>query len=253
MYKKKILLSTLSLPFAYYSFNSMDYHKVRAKEKAYEVRKRETNLKQNPVNLNTILNQVSKVNSIKEFNRDWGFKPVEIVGRYDDANTIKVLSNKGGVSGFEIVTPFEFFTGENSTDTATVFIHRGFVDEVKGKNKPLLVNHNSNGYTSVKGVLTMPHRNKEDKENDYLGNKVRSIDLEEFAKLGGTKNLCSNKFMLKVVDLENDNSTAYPLTDNTYSLTNFNVTDVQHSLYKKVYSGLSYLVVLSNMYFWVCL
>ena len=74
-----------------------------------------------------------------------------------------------------------FFEDGDLEKPKVIFVDRGFVSEDLQLKFKDLANHNSSGYTTVKGVLTMPHRNKYDKDNDYIGNNIFEINLKDFS------------------------------------------------------------------------
>lgn len=253
MYRKKLLLSTLSLPFAYYCFNGIDYHRSRRFEKLIEIRKRRQNFSENPLKLSDHLNNLNKESNVRNFNENWAYKPFEITGKFDYSNQINVDVNKNGVIGYDIIAPFNFYNPETK-DFSTIYVNRGWIDHTLRERFGELQAHNAPGYTTIKGVVSFVHRNKEDKEhNDYKGQNIHNLNLEEFSRLHGLKNLVSTNYFLKEINFDSTNSNAFPLTEDLNSLNNFSVTPENHIIVKRLYTGLSFGLVFSNMYFWVCL
>jgi cytochrome oxidase assembly protein ShyY1 len=253
MYRKKLLLSTLSLPLAYVFFSGMDYHRSRGLEKSFEIAKRTKNLAEHPIKLTENLNNLNKELNVRNFNENWAYKPFEITGKFDYSNQAHVNVTKNGVIGYDIIAPFTFYNPEIK-DFSTIYVNRGWVDQTFRERFGELQAHNAPGYTTLKGVVSMVHRNKDDKShNDYNGNNITHIDLDEFSRLHGLKNLVSTNYFLKEINFDSTNSNAFPLTEDLNSLNNFSVTTEAHTLVKRVYTGLSFGLVYANMFFWVCL
>lgn len=253
MYKKKLLISFTSLPFAYYCFTSLEFHRMRAKEKRTELAKREVNLQKAPLDLgrNNLLNEVTSDLNIKNFNNKWAYIPFQLTGKFDFSKELKISSNKNGMKGYEIICPFEYFK-DNLNEKGTIYVSRGFVDDNFSQKFNRLSAHNSNGYTTIQGVVTQVHRNKNDDTNDYVANELHEIQLQDFAKIHGIKN-ATTKIIFKEINFSNTNSNTFPLTDSVQSLSKFNVSESAHLCWKNAYLGSAFLVIFSNMYFWVCL
>lgn len=210
-------------------------------------------MSQNPVNLSfgTTIQTILSEKNIKNFNSNWSFKPVELVGKFDYSKEVFVKTYKNGIKGYEIITPFYFYNENNSNEFATIYVDRGFIEKKGELNH--LHHHNHPGFTAIKGVLTMVHKNKVDKENDYIGKKLYTVNLEEFALFKDVKNLCSKEVLLKEVDFDSSNANVFPTTDNPDSLMKFSISDEKHTNIKRLYTALSFSLVFYNMYFWVCL
>lgn len=271
MYKKKLFLSLMSMPLSFYMFNSMDYHKSRASEKRNEIAKRQNMLNEKVLSFTSqeVLNQLSQNTNIYEFNKKWGYRPVELSGQFDFSKAVYVKAVKSGNFGYEVLVPFNFYTENQEGEGSWLWVSRGFIDE-KSYGQENLYHHTGNGFSTVKGVLTMPHLNQSDVTNDYVNvssmvqSDIDHIDLHEFSVLKGlkpnsdlntsssNKKLFSDRFYLKEVSFDNNNSTTFPLVESVSNLSNFRLSPQNHEYVNKVYSGAAFMIIFGNMWFWVC-
>ena len=187
----------------------------------------------------------SATNNVRDFNKQWSFKVFELVGKFDYSKTVKLNSSRDGVNGFELFTAFVFL--DENLSQKSIFVNRGFVQESEvGLSETL------DGYVSIKGVLTTPHKNKHDQPNHPLDNKITVVDLQQFSDLVLVENLVSNGFYFHQIT-GGDETSVFPSTDTLYSLTNFKTPFEDNVSVRNQYLLAGFSMVFFNMYYWVCL
>jgi len=228
---------------------------MRAKEKRNELYKRNINLTQAPLNLGsqTIMSDVNSDLNIKRFNKRWAYIPFELTGKFDFSKQLRVKTVKNGQHGYELICPFEYFKDENPNEKGIIYVSRGFVEQTFIERFGDLSTHNANGYTTIRGVVTQVHRNKDDENNDYFDNGLNQVNLQEFSKLHGVSSNANTNLLFREVNFDNSNSNVFPLTDSIDSLLKFTISDSTHTTWKNLYAGVGFFTVFSNMFFWVCL
>lgn len=234
----------------------MNFHQYRASEKSTELSKRQKYLLGSTIDLSTSLNlsDIKKEVNLKDFNTKWAYKPVELTGKFDYGKEIPVKVYKNGVVGYDLICPFLFVSSDNQTEFNTIFVNRGFVDDSTYLKHKGIWKHDAPGYTTIRGVVAKVHQTKHDLENDYhRETRINSINLAEFAKYRLVKNLVSTDVLLHEVNFDSTSFNVFPNSIDINALTTFKVSDDCHSWLKKFYSLLSFGVVFSNMYLWVCL
>src|SRR4051794_14532047 len=98
-FRKKIFYSVFTTPFAILTFNAYNWQTRRKSEKIQEMTDRENSLAHDPILMNEDF--LSKFVMKKE----WEFKPVELIGFFDDKKLL-INKTKDGETGFHIVSPF---------------------------------------------------------------------------------------------------------------------------------------------------
>lgn len=249
-------MSYFNITFKDFGFQALNFQDFKAKEKNSELSKRQKLLGSSPIDISTsfYLNDLKKDVNLRDFNNKWAYRPVELTGKFDYSKELAVKTHKNGVIGYTLICPFQFVSTENPTEFNTIFVNRGFVDSVIYDRHKGIWKHNSPGYTTIRGVVSKVHHTKHDKDNDYhdIGT-INTINLDEFAKFNFVKNLVSKDVLLNEVNFDSTNFNIFPSSLDISSLTSFKVSDECHTSLKRFYSLLSFGVVFSNMYLWVCL
>lgn len=106
---------------------------------------------------------------------------------------------------------------------------------------------------AIRGVLSIVHQNKHDEPNLLYDKIYNTINLDEFSKVLNVKNVVSKNVIFNLVDFDKENSTVFPLVPNVDSLTDFNICPEKQIMFKRIYTGLGFGIVFSNVFFWTCL
>ena len=250
MYKNKLLFTMTTIPICLFTLSTMEYHKRRYNEKTNEIALRRKRLSETPVKLldlvNTTINS-STLNS-RQFNENYAYKMIEIIGKFNYDQEIQVDSYKHGEKGYQLYTPLYYENQDNKLEA--VFVDRGWVDEKQAKNPK---NNNQVGYIAVRGCLTQGTPNtKYSKTNDLAGNNWHNVNLEEMTFYRGLPGPYSTRFVIKQVWPEKSPS-VFPMSDTVSTLTEFNVSPESHNNWRKMYTIMSFAGVFGNMFYWVCL
>lgn len=192
---------------------------------------------------------LSKPKNTREINEKWGYKPVEVTGKFDFGHEFKVKTTKDGVIGYNLIAPFHFVDNETGVQHS-IFVNRGFVEE---DTDNFLSVHNEDGYLTIRGFITVPHVTKDAKENHLHNFVANHIDLVDFSKVSGINSELSKNVLLHSVNFNQDNESIYPLKDNLSSLNRFNASPQDHNRLSRLFSGITFLTLFSNVYLWVCL
>lgn len=229
----------------------MDFHKKQKQAKLNEINRRTLGFNSPSINLGStsVIAELSKPINIKDLNNNWGYKPIEVNGKFDHGKTVLIETTKEGIIGKNVVTPF-YFSDELTGLSHAILVNRGFIEDQVGLD---LITHNQNGYINLKGVLTKPHVTRYRKENDLNNILLNHIDLEELSKLSGIHSPLSTNVMIQAIDFNSDNESIYPLKETITSLNRFNASPETHSHLAKIFGGLGFLTLFGNMYFWVSL
>ena len=232
----------------------MEFHRHKKSEKNYEINKRIKMLSEQPINIANggYLNQFNQDIDVRDFNNKWAFKPIELYGRFDHGNELKVKTVKNGFIGFNLVTPFHFLN-EDTNQKEAILVDRGFIGNETSIDNYDVASHNHSGYVALKGVLTKPHNTKYSKEIEFTEKICDHIDLKEMTKFTGIESTFAKNILIKSIDLNPENASVYPVTENAKSLTTFNVSPETHSTMSRLFGGVAFLSIFSNMFFWVCL
>lgn len=229
----------------------MQFHKNQYAEKINEINRRTKGFQSGFSNLanKEIIADLSKQTNVRHINEKWGYKPIEVTGKFDFGYQFKVQTTKDGVIGYNLVAPFHFVDNDTGINHS-IFVNRGFIEE---DTNDFLGAHNEDGYLTIRGFLTVPHVTKDAKENHLHSLIADHIDLVDFSKISGINSDLSKNVLLHAINFSTDNESIYPLRDNLSSLNKFNTTPESHGRLSRLFNGITFLTLFSNLYLWVCL
>jgi cytochrome oxidase assembly protein ShyY1 len=255
MYRKKLTYSFFTVPLACVAYNIHQYQKNNFWEKMQQVKLRGERIQEKPKDLASSF-QNNKfpwldLNS-KEFDQTYSYVPYEITGFFDHAKEIHVKKNKNGEEGFEIITPFYCYN-DSTGQPQPIFVDRGWVDYDSIELKKHLIG--SHGIQKITGFLAKGnYQNKYSTHNDLKNNNWDHINLEEMAAYRSLSNKeVSSKFLIRAVQLNDGESSGFPRILAKNDLFNFPISAETNLKYAKIWQGVAFLAIFSNVYLWVAL
>lgn len=181
--------------------------------------------------------------NVQEINSKWGYKPIEVTGKFDFGFQFKVQTTRMAL--LDIIWSLHFLFVDNDTGIQnTIFVNSGFVEE---DTDIFLGAHNED--LTIRGFLTIPLITKDAKENNLHNFIADHIYLNDFCKISGIETELSRNIVLHAVNFGSENELIYPLKDNLSSLNKFNVSPEVNSRISKLFSGLTFLTLFSNVYY----
>lgn len=187
----------------------------------------------------------------REFNEQWAYRPFLISGRFDHDKEVLVERNKDGESGYQVVTPFYCYTGNNGEEQA-LLVDRGWVpydwsDTAKHRT-PV-------GNTVITGVLYRgDSSNKYSKENAPRYEKWRTINPEEISIYVGLNNKeVAKQAIVKQIDFDSVNKTMFPKVMSKDDLFRWTISPEDHKKYSKFWMAATFVNIFSNLYVWLYL
>lgn len=240
----------------------MSYNNKQKNDKLAEINLRKERLNYKPICLNENKNDqdlskfLDNSSSLKLFNSEYAYKPVELVGKFDHSNTFKLKSLENGTYGYKILTPF-YYNLENEENKKVIIVDRGFAEERQEENL-----FDSRGYVKLTGLLKYPQNTFYSKENDLsdVNPKLNSLNLNDindliFDEVNSKKiseDSISRKILIEQYD-PNNNSIFPRQIKKDDLLTKFNATPEAHSFYSKVFGLVTFSVIYGNVFFWISL
>lgn len=256
MYKKKITYSLFTIPIAVTSFGVYEWQKRRYLEKNAETDLRKTRINAQPEDISKYYNQQSfpwlDLN-LREFNKEYAYKPFELIGVFDHSREIRVNKLKDGDEGYQIITPFYCYTDESGEPQA-LLVDRGWVP--KDFLETFRHRSGAQGSLTIRGLIykTEGVNKYTEKENQINLEKFYTINPVEISTflLLPNKNITS-KFLVKQIELNPNVKTSFPKILNIEDLTNFKISKETNRSYLNLWVGLTFVNIFSNMFVWLYL
>jgi cytochrome oxidase assembly protein ShyY1 len=258
-FKRKIIYTLFSSPFAFLTFKAFQWQTRRKAEKIEEIEHRIKQLNNPPIKLTDEL--IKEIESNDNNKSLWEFKPLELNGSFiktnNNAKIIKISKTKEAEPGYQILKPFCYDKIKLSKNDIykykCIIVDRGWVpldfkiddDEYDTRN-----------YKKVQGVVYYG-----DIKNNFsksgLDGKWITISPNELANYLNDEQIeVNNKFIIKQVDFDandNKNSSPYPMILKKNDLLIWTISPERHQDYANFWRAATIFNIISNGIVWIVL
>jgi len=209
---------------------------------------------QDPIQLN--LNGMDELPwanlDVREFNKNWAYKPVLLYGEFFHPKEKLVKRIKEGEDGFEIITPFYCYLNSKGEKCA-LLVDRGWVHVDIADDDKHKASHS--GPMILRGMLFKgDSSNKYSEENYMLMKQYNTVKPRELALAMNLNNIDqSSQAIVKLVEYDDQLKSLIPTVFTPKDLFKWTIAPETHQFYSHMWFGVTFLNIFSNMLLWIYL
>jgi cytochrome oxidase assembly protein ShyY1 len=230
-----------------------EYQSRRGDEKVKEAERRKQLLSQAPQDI-TPSNKGQHVwtaekNNLDSFESNWSLKPVSVKGIFDHTREMKILKERNGEKGVEIITPFYTHLDTQGKEQA-ILVNRGWVPfDLKDQR----LHYNSQSLGTISGVLYRGDaKTKYWKPNSPALDHYTSVQPYDCSLITQVPNQEeASQFMLHMIDFDEERRQLLPTVPTTSELTQFVIPPERHQAYEMMWRMLAFGGVVANTALWL--
>lgn len=250
-FKRKIIYTLFTAPFAVLTFKAHNWQKRRKIEKINEIKIREERLAETPL-------KIDKDVLINDFEKEKvQYKPIELYGYFDYKNSILINKTKDSDPGFHVVTPFYCYK-DNNYKYQALLVDRGWIPY-----DFILNNNEKQKFEKITGIIykgdkTNKYSQVNDKKDTELNNELSQStkkifymipsEISNIIKLDNQD--IASKFIIKQVDLRENSKQLYPRCLTKNDLMTWTITPEKHQDYANFWITATTLNIISNLIVW---
>ncbi len=191
----------------------------------------------------------SKTKNLAEFENEYSFKKVKVVGIFDHSKEIQVEKMRNNEKGVEVITPFYTHLNEKG-EACGILVNRGWV--------PLDFKDMKMHYTGVNsgeiyGVLYRGDaKTKYSLQNEPTIQRYTRVDPYDFSLIDQLKNLDeASQFMLLQIDEDENTRQILPTAPIVDDFVNWRIKPERHEAYATLWKYLTFAGVFANTAMWL--
>jgi cytochrome oxidase assembly protein ShyY1 len=250
-FRKKVLYTILTSPFAYVTYKANKWQIRRKQEKIIEIETREHRLEETP--------RILDRETINEFkmSEEWDFRPVQLIGHFDADKRLLINKTKDSEPGYHLVSPFYCYKDEQGNEKA-LLVDRGWIPSDYRLDRLQLDYNRESNITGIiyKGDTFNKYSKITDDSCEAMRNKLFYMNPRELALNLKLDNPIASQFIIKVVDFGNQKKSfkkQFPLLIKKDDLMVWTISPEKHQSYANFWISVTVFNVVSNIFVWAYL